>query len=382
MKFRIPRPLQVVMDDVGWFNGKDDREIGGPSRTGIDRCHCLADYTAIEQLGQMLGQRINCAFVLGEWDLENKLPKTIPHFSHFGPSWDNAKYRNPREMAEIAEFISSAEHIDVAIHGLYHGYYMPGTDNHDMSDYYYRIDKALYMVPEDEVRLRLETFLELMHRHGIRKTVNSFVPPSFAYRTFELSRILREYGILYVTTPFATMTPKAPDDTVFVENGIITSNRYNQRALEWDDLAPDFDRAVTPPGILGIHWPNILSMDPAKNAETVDRTKGFFNRSAEQFGMVLSSGVDFCSTQYLYEKYTKVTVCGNTVKLDFSAVPAAPGRLDSFILSAEGRIASAVGCGYAFRDTKKAFSNWQITPQGDCAELLFEENPKKSEKNT
>ncbi len=39
----IPRPLQVVMDDVGWFNGKDDREIGGPSRSGINRFHWLED---------------------------------------------------------------------------------------------------------------------------------------------------------------------------------------------------------------------------------------------------------------------------------------------------------------------------------------------------
>ena len=302
VEYRIPRPLQVIMDDVGWFNGKDDREIGGPSRTGIYRYHCLEDYKAIEQFGKNLNQKINCAFVLGEWDLENELPRQIPHFSHFGGGWDNAKFRIPREMDEIAEFVSSAEHIDVALHGLYHGYYMPGTDNHDCSDYYYRINKQLIMVPEDEIRRRIETFLELMHKHGIRKTVNSFVPPSGAYRTFELSRILREYGILYVTTPFAGMTPKAPDDTTFVENDIITSNRYEFKNLKWDDVAPNFDRVETPHGILGTHWPNILNMDPKKNLETVEKTKGFFERSAEMFGMVLSRDVGFCSTQYLYEK--------------------------------------------------------------------------------
>ena len=148
MEYVIPRPLQVVMDDVGWFNGKNDMEIGGPARTGLDRYHCLADYQAIEQFGALLGMKINCAFILGEWDLENELPRKIRHFSHFGDSWDNAKYRNPREMAEIAEFISSAEHIDVCLHGLYHGYYMPGVDKPHGSDYYYRKNGELILTDE------------------------------------------------------------------------------------------------------------------------------------------------------------------------------------------------------------------------------------------
>ena len=372
VEYRIPRPLQVIMDDVGWFNGKDDREIGGPSRTGIYRYHCLEDYKAIEQFGKNLNQKINCAFILGEWDLENELPRRIPHFSHFGDSWDNAKYRIPREMDEIAEFVSSAEHIDVALHGLYHGYYMPGTDNHDCSDYYYKINKQLIMVPEDEIRRRIETFLELMHKHGIHKTVNSFVPPSGAYRTFELSRILREYGILYVTTPFGGMTPKAPDDTTFVENDIITSNRYEQKALRWDDVGPDFDLAETPPGILGTHWPNILNMDPKKDLETVEKTKGFFERSAETFGIVLSRDVGFCSTQYLYEKYTRITEEGGTLILDFSEVPEATGRCGSFVLSVKGCIASAEGGAYEACERRRDFVNYSIVPHADRVKLVLQ----------
>ena len=367
----IPRPLQVVMDDVGWFNGKDDREIGGPSRSGLKRYHCLEDYQAIERLGKNLGQKINCAFVIGEWDLENRLPRTIPHFSHFGSSWDNAKYRNPREMAEMAEFITAAEHIDVCIHGLYHGYYMPGTDNHDVSDYYYRIHGELIMVKEDEVRLRLETFLEILYKYGIRKPVNSFVPPSFQYRAFELSAILKDYGILYVTTPFASLTPRKPDDTVFIENGIITCNRYNQKALPWDGAACDFDTVVTPQGILGLHWPNILHMDPAENPKVVDRTQSFFDRSTEQFGIVLSKDVGFCATQYLYEKYTKISASDGTVTLDFSEVPEAAGRRGSFVISLKGGIASAVGCEFALYDTKKEFANYLLTPKAERAELVI-----------
>ncbi len=371
MEYIIPRPLQVVMDDVGWFNGKDDMEIGGPARTGINRYHCLADYQDIEQFGALLNMKINCAFILGEWDLENELPRKIPHFSHFGDSWDNARYRNPREMAEMAEFISSAEHIDVCLHGLYHGYYMPGVDRPHGSDYYYHKNGALIRTAESEIRLRIETFLELMHKHGIRKTVNSFVPPCFYYRPGDLTPILREYGIVYVTTPFSTMTPPAPEDTVFVDNDIITANRYNQPALRWCFVGPDLDTAVLPRGILGLHWPNILSMDPAHNAETVARTKGFFDRGAATFGLVLSPELSFCATQYLYEKYARTEAQGNSLTLDLAGVPSATGRRGSFVLSVKGRIAASQGADFEVFDTQAAFTNYRITPQAERITLTL-----------
>ena len=54
----IPRPLQIVVDDVGWFNGKDDREDGGPSRTGMPRRHVAEDILAINRLGKALNMNI------------------------------------------------------------------------------------------------------------------------------------------------------------------------------------------------------------------------------------------------------------------------------------------------------------------------------------
>ena len=370
---RIPRPLQVIMDDLGWFNGSDDRKIGGPSRTGLRRYHCLEDYMAVEEFGAAIGQKINCAFVLGEWDLENELPKKIKYFSHFGDSWDNAKYRDPEQMEKIADFVSNAEHIDVALHGLYHGYYMPGVDNHDTSDYYYRINKQLFMVPEDEIRLRIETFFEFMNKYGIKKQVNSFVPPSGAYRVNELSRILREYGILYVTLPFRVMTPKIedPEETVFIENDIISSNRYEQKALPWLGYDIDFDTAYIPNGIEGTHWPNILNMDPTKNSSSVAKALGFFRRGAARFDLVITRDVAECSTQYLYEKFTKVSVDGNTVHFDFSEVPQATGRLDHFVINVKGMIAQSEGCEYSVFGRQPDFTNYTLKLYSDKASVTL-----------
>lgn len=47
-------PLHIVIDDLGWFNCEDDRESGGPSRTGMPRRHVAEDYAAINRLGEAL----------------------------------------------------------------------------------------------------------------------------------------------------------------------------------------------------------------------------------------------------------------------------------------------------------------------------------------
>ena len=54
----IPRPLQIALDDVGWFCAEDDRKQGGPSRTGVTRRHCYKDYIAVNELGKRLGMKI------------------------------------------------------------------------------------------------------------------------------------------------------------------------------------------------------------------------------------------------------------------------------------------------------------------------------------
>ena len=73
----IPMPLQVVIDDVGWWSGEDGSERQEPYRTGIDRRHVPADYRAIVELGRALGIRPQAATVLCEWDKDNIL-RTLP----------------------------------------------------------------------------------------------------------------------------------------------------------------------------------------------------------------------------------------------------------------------------------------------------------------
>ena len=48
----IPNPLQITMDDLGWFCGKDARDKMEPARTGITRRHCAEDYEVVNEIGK------------------------------------------------------------------------------------------------------------------------------------------------------------------------------------------------------------------------------------------------------------------------------------------------------------------------------------------
>jgi hypothetical protein len=73
IQLTIPMPLQVIVDDVGWWSGKDGSHINQPFRTGMSRDHAPEDYTALAQLGKKLHTKIPAGFVLCEWDKFNIL---------------------------------------------------------------------------------------------------------------------------------------------------------------------------------------------------------------------------------------------------------------------------------------------------------------------
>ena len=134
--FTIPNPVQIILDELGWFCGSDDRPIGGASRTAMPRCHVAEDYEVVNYIGEQVGMKINCAFILGEWDPDNRL-RAIPHLSRFGDKWDNASHLDMERAKRCAQVINNSPYIDFCLHGLNHGYYMDGVDNWDTSDYFY-----------------------------------------------------------------------------------------------------------------------------------------------------------------------------------------------------------------------------------------------------
>lgn len=367
----IPRPMQLVIDDMGWMNSEDDRKGGGPSRTAMPRRHVAEDIRAINRLGEAIGQKINCAFVIGEWDPDNRL-RLVPHLSKYGDNWDNASYLDRAEMSRFVEAINDSPYIDIALHGLLHGYYMEGTDNHDASDYCYFIDKKFYPVPEAEIRTRVEKFLEILDYYGINARVMSFVPPSFKYKLFGISKILSDYGIKYVSTIFRTMEKEEEmPEIACVEGEVITVDR-NMNIYPWDACDCSYDDLPAIKGILGTHWPNFLHPDPKRNGEVIDRAIKYFRRSSEHYGVVIAPDMEFTAIQSIYCRFAEVRVDGAKMTIDITATSKTPAAYKPFRISAKCDPVSVFGAKIRKIEEKTGFSTYELVPCADIIEINFE----------
>ncbi len=362
----IPRPLQIVIDDLGWFCGDDDREFGGASRTGMMRRHGYKDYKAINDLGQALGQKILCAFCLDEWDIDNRM-KDMPTVSKYGKEWDNARFIDVEEAKKCVEVINDSPYIDFGLHGMGHGYYSEDNISKDRSDYYIITkDKKLVMNDDEYIRKIIKRFFEMMELHGIKKEVTGFVPPSGAYRYKELSRLLAEFGIKYVSTPMRFMKCEdceKPTDIAF-ENGIITTERERD-LFEWNSHSNDFSDAEIKIDTFGAHWPNFLHFDPDRNGEVVKSAIKYFYRCAEDQRTVIAEDMRFTSTQTAYWKYAEVSENenGETV-IDLSKVPKHENYNNYFCINSRFPITCEGGklTEYAGR---KGFITYKIEPESD-----------------
>ena len=370
-KALIPMPLHIVIDDLGWISGEDDRSCGGPSRTGMPRRHISEDYAAINRLGEALDMRISCAFVVGEWDPDNRL-LDVPHLSKYGDKWNNAAYLDREEMDKVVAVINASPYIDLNIHGLLHGYYMDGVDNTDTSDYYYYVNKELHMAGESEIKLRIAKFRELLDYYGINKKTESFVLPSSAYRWDELSKVLSPLGVKYISTIFDIMKCDGEKPiTVGVENGIVTLDR-NNNLIPWDECDSCFEDLPLVEGIFGAHWPNFLHPDPARNGEVIERAVKYFCRCAEKYGIVLSRGIELAAIQSFYHTYSKVTFDGEVMNIDIHRLSGTPAEGNPFIISSIKAPVKAEGARIRPYEQKTDFNSYELTPEEDTVRVYFE----------
>lgn len=365
----IPQALQIVVDDLGWFCGDDDRVNGGASRSGMPRRHCYKDYEAMHELGKALDQKIFCAFCLSEWDPDNRLKK-FPTISKYGENWDNARFYDADEVKKCVDVINSSEYIDFALHGIGHGYYCEENLNKDSSDYYIikRTENGKERVTTGETYVRgiLDSFFELMEYHGIKKEVNSFVPPSGSYLYNDLSKILADYGIKYVSAPFRfikNFEGERPED-IFFENGIITTERYND-LIPWDGHSVDYRTLPVRYNTFGSHWPNWLHEDPDRNMEVIKSAIKYFYRCAEDPETVISRDIKFASTQTMFWKFAEISENekGETV-IDISNVPKHENANKVFYVNSRFPI-TCIGGKMTEYAGKKNFITYEIEPESD-----------------
>ena len=316
----IPMPIQVVIDDVGWWSGEDGSERQEPYRTGISRNHVPGDYQAIVELGKALGIRPQAAIVLGEWDKQNILRK-VPHSTWMGKKWDNSKWVGPW-LEEAADIINNnKDNFEITMHGLGHEWWTDGK--------FTRAEWAAnngVMRPKEDIERHIDAFAEIMKQNSLGELPKSFVPTAFRHgfgvtpgNEVSIAELLAKRGFTYTNTPFEIMLNKenVKHGVFGVDSGIMTVDRGND-LLSWNVIGG------RPEGVIvgstcGMHWPNLLHEDPERNSEIVERWVKLLAPYKDKQETILAKNSLVFQKQLSHYVCTKIEIEGHSIIVDFSA---------------------------------------------------------------
>jgi len=324
----IPIPIQVVIDDVGWWCGQDDSARQGPYRTGINRNHVPADYQAIVDLGRALGIRPQAAMILCEWDRENIL-QDVPTSTWQGKQWDNSKWIGPwlEKSAEIIR--NNPMHFELTIHGLGHEYWTGGTFTR--AEW---ADNSGIMRPRDQVKLHLDYFGKLMEQNHLGSFPKSFVPTAFRHgfgrtpgQDLSMAAILKQRGVNYINTPFRIMrnNEEVQYGVFGIDAGVMTVDRGSDQ-FSWDVFSAQ-PTGTAQGQTCGLHWPNMLHPDPERNSEVVGRWVTYLTPFNDRLDTLLASDSVAFQRQLAHQACTQLSITGNRIELDFTRTNTLPDRL-------------------------------------------------------
>ncbi len=312
----IPMPLQVVVDDVGWWSGRDGSTYNHPFRTAMGRDHLPRDYGALARLGKRLGMKILAGFVLCEWDRQGIL-KHLPSATWMGRQW-SVDWVNQEHLERAGGIIKQAgRHMEIALHGIGHEFWTgPGMHRAEFHD------QCSRMRDPDEIRRHLDFFFRIMDQHGFSPRPTTFIPPamkhSFGNGDKGFQKLLKEAGIRQVTACFQKARHLSPPrySTVTWESGVVILDR-GRADIPWNAIASKprfaFDRPL-----LVLHWANILHKNPDRNPLVVDAWVDFIQKGAREHGVLLATDTDACFTQYLYRVSSKIYRTRNEFRIDLS----------------------------------------------------------------
>lgn len=316
----IPLPIQIVIDDVGWWSGKDGNKRNEPYRTGIGRDHVPVDYQAIVDLGKKLGVRPQAATILCEWDRKNIL-RDVPTITWMREKWDNSKWVGPW-LDEAADIIrNNQSHYELTMHGVGHEYWK--DENMTRAEW---ADSSGTMRPLDQVELHLDCFEKLLDQNHLGSFPTSFVPTAFLHgfgltgdHQISMAEVVNKRGIDYINTPFNNMhnAEGAQFGLFGIDSGVMTIDR-GEDLLAWNDFGEKPSGAIIGP-TCGLHWPNLLHEDPLRNAEIVDAWVDLLKPYNDKPETLLAENSSSFRNQLVHYVCTKVQLREDTMEIDFLA---------------------------------------------------------------
>lgn len=330
----LPMPIFIVVEDVGWWQGRDGSANNEPFRNGFSRRHCLNDYRALARLAKRLKMRIAIGMVLGEWDRRNLL-RNVVGSTWLGSSWDNRINQGPW-FDEAAQFLrENEEWLEIACHGLCHEFWREGRM--ERSEFH---DPSGHMRPRDIVKSHLDAFAKLLEEHKLPGFPRIFLPPallhSFGNGDDSMQAILHDYGVRYVVTRFskARRYSEPLHEKITWECGVGLLER-GLAPVPWHEAAArpawDFSNPILP-----LHWSNLLHPDPTENFSVVDRWAAMLEKQANSMDYVLAPDFASCWSQAAACQLAKLVADGRKITVDLSMFDEVPGFNGSIFLKIEG----------------------------------------------
>lgn len=312
----LPVAIELVVDDVGWHNGADERYLNLPARSGLPRFHHPDDVKALNAIGEALNMKIICSLVLGEWDRKNIL-RGVPHVTNDEKGWDAAGAMDPEYTRAYFEALEESKYLDYSLHGLNHGYYE--NDVLNTARQYYptiRDEKGnpvdFRFLPKEEFARMVDLFMEIYKDWGFKKDIVTFVSPCGCMGTPEdegnkaYAEVLRARGIKYWCNSW-----HAYDPHVCTVEGLISTKGYDIVTWNAYDVDPDYFEPIgegSAEGVaLGTHLTNFIRFNHEKNFEYVPKWVNYFKKQAEVFGFLLARDMEDCSSQAMYVRFAKLT---------------------------------------------------------------------------
>ena len=388
----IPMAIQINLDDVAWHEGEDKRHLGQASRSGIPRRHEVEDYQVLEAIGARLGMKILCPLVLGDWDKDNVL-RGFVGATHDPYGWDRKNEINYEVFEEARDILDRSEYIELVIHGLLHGVY--GEDGkliHEM-EYFKMIEEGgeekMVISSDDDFNKRIRLFFEIYNGWGFTKKIRSFVSPcgfanSDECMIADLAKKLEALGIKYwANGGFSFKGPLGVySDIAVMKKGGSYNGKYGPMPpwegydLDPDLLMPFVDvRNHGGTNMVGMHWTNLLRLNPKRDFDYLPEWINYFNRERETFGTMIAKDVEFSVTQQFYSLYSKVNICEGKCIIDVSEACAKKTKpcKDEFYISFTKDISPkfCLGGEISLYEEHKKFNTYKVVHIAKQLEILL-----------
>lgn len=325
----FPKAFGVAIDDLGWMDGSSLGDVGGPWRAGIRRKMDVRDYKPIVEIGKVLGVRFQGLFILSELDRLNTCAK-YPTTTKQGSNFDNSENIS-RTQIDIMDYVKeNAAYLEFGLHGVGHEHFDNGKRTR--AEWYDLENNKPW--EEKDSKDHLLAFSEIMAQYGLTKEnghsfPESFVPCAYGYYwnpdgNYSTGKLMHEFGVKYVNTLFEEITECKPPIEFGggFDHGVIVINRYNY-GNPWYEFAslPKVPLSEYKTDIIETHWPNWLAQDDFLQPELNKKWIEYFQSIQKSQTHYLAKNTEQLYSQWLYNKYSKVTIQNGKVIINNEQMP-------------------------------------------------------------